>query len=492
MSHTETIGEGDTAVDAVVYDDPDEFLHDATTSTSAKKEGEVWVGVGGTYFIKPFIDYQKLFDMLKNNYVTEHLERLRSLIFIDEPVYKVFDPQGEEDTDLSLQLKHMCEEADVDIWSNMQKSWIDITGWGCAIYNPIWKREGPEARMTAMRRLPPESFGPETTTPKDAKPFNFSEILRGIYLDNDGEKLHFVQTGSDGQTHELKNICLMKDPISTEMTGTSKMLPIIPILSMLDFAWQAEMQKVNRTGAPILFIKFPHELGGAVVDGDRDDFAYANKILTNWGKNTAYTLRENMEIVKLEFTDNQSALETIEKLEGRLRQYFMPATLIQREGNTIGDSGDASMKLLHEYIKGQHNRIEKLFEPQLEPWLTLNMFEGYTLDINIPEPRPDDTDVRLKIAQMGLNAQALTTNEIRELLGKEPFDDMELEELRAEHEARTPSFPGLFKGDEHIHAGPDLADPLLEDEIKKGAADAQKKAQAAYEAEVIAVAKGQV
>ncbi len=492
MSHTETIGEGDTAIEAVVYDDPEEFLHDATTSTSAKRQGEVWVTAGGTYYVKPFIDYQKLFDMLKNNYITEHLERLRSLIFIDEPIYKVFDPQGEEDTDLSLRLKQMCEEADVDLWSAMQKSWIDITGWGCAIFNPIWKRVGVEARLTAMRRLPPESFGPETTTPKDAKPFNFSEILRGIYLDNDGEKLHFVQTGSDGQTHELDNIRLMKDPISTEMAGTSKMVPIIPILSMLDFAWQAEIQKVNRTGAPIIFIKFPHDQGGPVVDGDRDDLAYAQKILTNWGKNTAYTIRENMEIVKLEFNDNQSALETIEKLEGRLRQYFMPGTLIQREGQTIGDSGDSSMKLLLEYIKGQHNRTEKLFEPQLEPWLTLNMFEGYTLDIDIPELQPDDTEIRLKIAQMGFSAQALTTNEIRKLLSHEPLDDEGLEELNEEHAARTPSFPGLFQGDELLHAGPDLADPLLEDEIKKGASAAQKAAQAAYDAEVVAVSKGQV
>jgi hypothetical protein len=120
------------------------------------------------------------------------------------------------------------------------------------------------------------------------------------------------------------------------------------------------------------------------------------------------------------------------------------------------------------------------------------MFEGYTLDVDIPEPQPDDTDIRLKIAELGFNAQALTTNEIRKLIRHDPLDDAGMEALTEEHAARTPSFPGLFKGDEHTHVGPDLADPLLEEELKKGSADAQKKAQAAYEAEVIAVSKGQV
>jgi chaperonin GroEL len=107
---------------------------------------------------------------------------------------------------------------------------------------------------------------------------------------------------------------------------------------MLDFAWTAQRQKVNRVGAPLVFIRFT---SAPQKTTERDDIKHAKTILQNWGKSTAFMLRENMEIVKLEFADNQSAIQTIQQLEGRIKSYFSPATIIEGKGTLEAIDGRA-------------------------------------------------------------------------------------------------------------------------------------------------------
>jgi cation transport regulator ChaB len=429
-----------------VYHDLQPFLHEMVTSS--KEEGETYVGIGGTYYVNPSIDYEKVRDISKNNYITEHIERLRALLFIDRPHYKVVDAEGEEDVDLSRLLAQMADEC--HLWTAMQQTWVNVTIWGCTIWNPIWKRKGAITFLKELRLLPPESFGPVGAKPTGTQPYIFSELLQGIYLDVDGITPRCVQTQSDGSSIEIKNAKVMKDPISPELAGTSKLIPVVPLITAIDFCYQAQLQFVNRTGAPIMFVRFPKELGGPIVDtdtgGERDDLAYAQLILTNWGKNTAYIIRENMELVILDLKTTTSALDTIQHFEKRLRQYFTPATLIATEGPTLGEGTAAKVDLVHEFIKGNHNWIEQLFMELLSPWLKHNALEEFRIEIDIPEPKPSDTDTNIRVAMAGFQTKALRTNEVRDLLGLEPLDDDELESLAEEYASRQPiPQPGIFK-----------------------------------------------
>lgn len=409
------------------------------------EEGDIYVGLGGLYYSKPQIDATKISDCLKNNYVSEQFVRLRGMVFIDKYKIEVKDAAGNEDVKLEQRLVQMCESKGVRLWSKMQMAYADIFGWGCAFFNPVWQQLDNERVLTKLRRLPPESFkdpGYAADGEVAVQSGTFSEILQGITLDAKGE-IVFFQTGSTGRPMRLKNVILLKDPVDTELAGTSDLIPIVPIISMLDFCWQAQMQKVNRVGAPIIFIKITNAIKNAV----RDDYAFAKKIIQNWGKGTGYQVRDNMEIVTLNLTDNQSALQTIEHLKGRIKEYFSPSTWIKKEGQTIGGNAAAEVALVNEWIKGIHGWMEDQFETLLQEYLDSNAYEGYTVSIQIPEPTPDRSETERQQAETGYRTQSLTTNEIRKRLGAPELSEEELSKLKEDYKTRPQAVPGLAFAD---------------------------------------------
>jgi hypothetical protein len=393
------------------------------------ERGAEFVGAMTDYYNKPTIDASLVYDISKNNYVTEQVGRLKSLLFITPPKITVLNESEEEDEELSAELQAIWDSPDVDGWTKLQQAWVDMFTWGCALFNPVWLTQGSETKLHKLRRLPPESFG----KPPMAKRAIYSQLLKGITLDG-ASKMECWQTWEDGQPHLIKNVMLVKDPTSSPLAGESQVSPVVPLVRMLDFAWTAQRQKVNRVGAPLVFIRFT---SAPQKTTERDDIKHAKTILQNWGKSTAFMLRENMEIVKLEFADNQSAIQTIQQLEGRIKSYFSPATIIEGKGQTISESGGAKVDLVTEWIRGQHNMMEGIFERLLQNVLAENAYEGYLVEMTIPEPSPD-RQLTMAQAKTGFDTQSLTTNEIRELLGQEALPEDELEALKEEYKARRP------------------------------------------------------
>lgn len=394
-----------------------------------KEEGVAYVTAYGTYYDKPKVDADKIRDCLRNNYLADKVDKLRSLIFTEKFAIEVKDANGDPDEDLQKRLMAMCEQNDVRIWARMQQAWVDGFGWGPALFNPVWDwLDGPNGKeywLQKLRRLPPESFKEQPPGKRNA----CSEILPGIVLSDDMSSVEFWQAPVAGMTGttQLKNVFMVRDPTSTELAGTSKIIPLVPLITMLNFCWQAQMQKVNRVGAPTIFIKVTNPVVNKATK--RDDIAYANTILLNWGKGTAYQLRENMEVVNLEVKESEVALSTIELIRQRIDDYVTPATLIRKEGQGIGGNATADKELVDTWVVGQHQWVEDQFEPLLQTYLDANGYEGYSVQIYIGARGAALGYLQAEQAKVGFQTRVASVNEIREMIGLSPLSDEEITKI---------------------------------------------------------------
>ena len=122
--------------DYTVYESITEFLNELMSL----KEGEVYVGLDATYYNTPHADWKKMRDVSKNHLITEQMERLTSLLFIDRPKIEALDEEGNPDEDVSRELQVMCDAKPVAIWRAMHQSWVDLVVWGPSLWNPVWER----------------------------------------------------------------------------------------------------------------------------------------------------------------------------------------------------------------------------------------------------------------------------------------------------------------------------------------------------------------
>jgi len=383
----------------------------------------------------------KLVKYAKNVYGAGVTHKQRNLIFQEKYKIRVLDPDQESDPELENRLTLMCDQKNVRLWPALQLAWYDAFWFGMSLFNPVWGYEGNEYVLQKLRHLPPETFG----TQPYGRTALFSDVLKGIVISpEDPELIEYWQTlnPTDISTmpseisakmlqKKLQNIFTVKDPVSTELAGSPTIIPIIPILTMLDFAWQAQVQKVNRTGAPLMFLKITNPTG--------DDIRYGQALLNNWGKNSGMQLRSNFEIIVPDLKDTTSALETIEILNRMIVDYFSPVSMLNNTGAApMSGSSNAEQELLYAYVRGIHQWIAEAFEQLLQVYLDANAYEGYTVHIDIPSPSIDKSDLWLKQAMEGARNGSLFTNEIRSLLEASELDEEGLAKLREDVAARAP------------------------------------------------------
>lgn len=432
--------------------------HDAlfTAMAAGSKEGEMWVGTDGPYYTKPEITWEKIRDLSRNHLVTEQLERLTSLLFMARPEYAVVDMdetmsgKPREVEDVSEDMAAMFNAQGVQLHEAMKKAWADIFVWGAYLANPVWTRDKSKVTLTKLRRLPPESFGEGGQGAQSTPGRIYSQILQGITLkdpEDEDSVLFFQEQAESGAPKELKNVWMVTDPASGELAGSSKLAPLVPIIEMYDFAMKALMQAVNRAGAPIMFIRFTQQ--PAPVTDDRDDIKLAQKIVRNWGKDTAYLLRDNMEPHMLDTRPTTVSKDAIEYLEGRIKHYMSPSTIISTEGPTLGEGTGAKLDVLTEWMKGQHEMIETPFEELGNMWLEHNAFpDNLRTDINLPEPEPSDTAMDIQLATAMHQTNSGTLDERREKLGLKLLDARTRKLLDEENKAKQPPSPfgAVFPG----------------------------------------------
>lgn len=385
------------------------------------EEGAVYVWSGGTQYVKPMITADTLLDCIKNKYVFDALNKLKSMIFTKKYTIDVLDQDRQRDDELSSRMMSMAES--VRLWPKIQIAWTDAYRWGPGIFNPVWDWVDGEYVLTDLRRLPPESFANQAPGSMYC-----DDILRGICVGPD-QQVHYYQTsGIAGYaTREIKNVFVVRDPALPGIAGQSMLIPLVPIISMANFTWKAQMQKVNRVGAPSIFIKVTDPRGKA--EDPESDLNYAQKILNNWGNNSAYQLRENMTVEPLSVTDNESALRTIQQLERDIQNYFTPSSLFKKEGDTLGGNAAAEKDVAELYIAGQRSWVEDAFEPLFDTFFQANGYEGYELEIHIGQTSASLGDVERAQAETGFNTRVLSPNEVRAKLGLEAVTDEQLVEF---------------------------------------------------------------
>lgn len=427
-------------------------MAEAASIPQAKQEGIVYVSSYGGIYSKTKTDAKKLKQFSRNVYGKGISTKHGNLIFQEKYTIEVFDPVGNPDPELAKTITSMFDSRDVRLWPMMKLAWNDVFWFGMAFFNPVWEwKEIPVALpggryelrqmyvLKKLRRLPPETFG----TAAYDRPSLYSEILKGVTLNPETGDIEYWQTiesltdvvpnrdnykSFSGKLLQkaLENIFTVSDPSNGEIAGQPIILPVAPVLGMLNFTWQAQMQKVNRVGAPLMFIE--------LTDPTEDDITYAQTFLANWGKNTGHKLRPNMRIIVPDLKESGSAAETINLLSRLIVDFFTPASLIAKDGTLIGGSSASEQELLLSYIRSNHSWIQESFEILLQTFLEANGFRGYSAKINIPSPSIDKSEIWIKQAlALGRLTQAGLTvaseNEFRNLLEQTELDEKTIEAM---------------------------------------------------------------
>ncbi len=397
---------------------------------SGREEGINIVSTGD-FYTAPKINVDTILNLIDDIYVQGVIKKQRNLIFNEKYSIEVINTKTKKvDDELSNTMFAMCESKNVRLWARMQQAYSDSFCWGISPYNPVWgidkEAETNEIRLLKLRHLPPETFKTAPTGQTDI----YSPILSGIVPDKDGE-LEFHQEPKANATPELvKNVFYIKNPADRGFAGDPIIVPMVSILGMLGFTWNTQMEQVNRVGAKILFMRVNNPQGASTRNNNVGDNEYANAIVKNWGKDTAFVLRENFEIEDIKLTDDSNNLEIIDALNNLIIEYVTPASFISRGQETrLGGNDNAQKELLDNYIRGVHSWLSDQFEMLLMRYLEYNQYIGYTVNINIPIPSHDSREEKRKDAETGFLTQSLDVNERRKLLGHEPKDETGLKEM---------------------------------------------------------------
>ena len=404
-----------------------------------KEEGTVYISSIGGYYKAPEIDADKLHDFQSNIYVRGLLAKHKNLIFSDKFTLEVKDAKSETDEDLQKTMTQMCEQKNVRLWSKMQAGYIDgVFMYGIGLFNPVWGYEGNEYKLLKLRYLPTYTF---RNASLNGTTKIYSQILQGITLNEAKNEMEFWQADENGVVQQLKNVFYIKDPAAQGLAGESIVVPLVPIIEMLKFSWDTQMQQVHRTGAKLLFIKVTDPKPASNKNGNVGDVDYANKLLEKWSKDMAFQLRENMTLIDPGIKDDSNNLEIIDALHKMIIDYVTPTSFIAREGATIGGSEKQREEMMLRYIRGIHSWLEDQFEMLLNRYLEYNEYKDYTVSIHIPSPSIDRSEIHLKQVDMGIKGKALFPNEIRKRLEADALDEEDLKKLE-EYYSRITQTPG--------------------------------------------------
>ncbi len=370
------------------------------------ESGDIYVAPGGQTFTMPTINADLIKKYCENKYIVEGLNKQQRILFKKRYTIHLFDTAEQEpEPKGTASLKKMCSQPDVWLWYTIQRMHRNVVEWGPAPYNPVWGYVGQEYQLLKLRDLSPETFSKTGTSASYYGVKN--RILPGISLNDTTGEIEFHQTQRDGTVKKLENVSMMVDPICSEIGGTSFILPLIPIVSMIKHGWKRQMQILNKLG--IFFIK--------VTDPQGDDKAFAQKIMRNVSTDVGFQLRGNMEVIQLGIGTDGSALPTITELGMQVRQFFSPSEIISKDGTLIGGSSNPEFDLYMGYIEGTHRWLEDEIEYILKPYLIENGFDDrYEIRVEIPDPEPDKSEEIRGLAETAFRTRSASINERRQIL----------------------------------------------------------------------------
>ncbi len=401
------------------------------TKTVPKQAVPVITPQGINFVLKSTADWdldklnvKTLEDLFEDPYATAVFNKLTNLIFQDPCTIEIKDPADTVNDDLSKVFQQMCDSPDVQLWQQMKTCfgawfWFGpyLASLGIDFLNGMYI-------LSAIMDLPPASFSQNNAV---GTILSESRILHGIVKLED-KKTHYYQQ-QELEIVELGNVFHIKPPgYGYDIAGMPLIYPLIKSFKKMGFAWLAQMQCVNRAGAPSIFLKITKPIKSP--DGKRDDWKYGNEILRNYGKNNLYPIYENFDPIEVVSNVTDVSLKTIELLTKVIIYQFSTSDLVSKDGTLIGGSNNAEKELLTNFIKGFHTALKNGFEPIVQKFLEYNGFLKHKAVINIPTPEFTDESLELQRAVEGRNAKDIHPNEHRKKLGLPPKSDEELVEIR--------------------------------------------------------------
>lgn len=395
-------------------------------------EGVVWVSSTGGVWKETDVTVDKLRKYADNIYGDGISDKQMSLTFPGKAKVEVLDESNEKDPELTTEAEAIAKRIKLD--ARIRQAYYDNFWYGCGIFNPVFEWVENEYVWQEINYRPAWSFC--NAPQKQYKAI--SSLLHGIILNQDDE-VEYWQTQSDTSTTpiQLKNIITVQNPVISDLGGRPIIKSSVPVIVMLDYLWNAQMQRGRRVGSPLLFIKIIEAKTAAQRGGKLSDVEYAKLFLRKWGKDTGFTLRDNMELVDPHITDKADNLATIKALNEMITQRFSPSSWISISENRLGGSDTAGFDLLSAYISGIHAWLEEPFENLYQIWLDENGYVGYHVDITLPLLQQDKTEQN--IAKVEKGKDDLTLNERRKLLDHAPADDATRTEIEAERSTRAAS-----------------------------------------------------
>ncbi len=363
-----------------------------------------------------------------------------SLVFGEDPLIEVMDKNDNPDEKLQRHLSRMFFGKTVDLKRKMKHAFVDVFWAGIFTMNPVWERQGSEVVLKEIRRLPPETFD---RLPPDRDYYSY--LLPGITLSK-GEKEQVRefwqrqdQVGVSGVPIklDLANLAWITDPSSTELAGEPIVLPLIPVFSILEYGWNAQMQFLTRMANPPLFIRLNE-------GWTQKDIDYATEILEYWDKDHGYVIPKHFELIFFNANEPKGTAEIITALEALIIDYCSPASSISKEGTLIGGSSAPEAALYDAYIQGIHRWLEDGFNQLLEYYLAANLYEGYTARVILPMRTADKTAANLEKARLGAEKRTLHPNEVRALQDHEGLDDQGFIEIAKAWDLITPAMVDPF------------------------------------------------
>lgn len=367
------------------------------------EEGVAYVSTFGTFYTNgQTVTAEKLYRLRKNPYGRSMTLKLKNQVFergTDTQIKVIKNSTDKPDEKLQKKVNKMMNAPLVDYQTKLIIGWEESTWLGKGIFNHVWERQGDEVVLTKLRHLPSKSFD---KLPVEGDYKVYSEVLQGIVYNEKTKEVEYWQ--NDGVNSPIKldsnAILAVCDPACLELGGEPLIRPLVPILEMLSYTWNTEMQRINRVGAPIMFIKVTNPQAANETNGKIGDIEYAQRILQHWGKNVSFPLRGNMEPVWPEFKESSSTTDVIYTLTHLLIDYCTPIGFVSKEGRVIGKTNDDS-DIYWAYTRGQHRWLELAFQPLLDMYANYNGYsDDYTFYIEFPVIGRTKTEIMLRQAEL--------------------------------------------------------------------------------------------
>lgn len=374
-------------------------------------------------FAKKAITAEDLRKFSKTIYGRGLYQKLATMVFNGPVSISVFDPENniDEETQIIITKAFFSETFSILTMGHLRL--FDKFFYGPTIFNPIWEKN-PEGVIAPVEviRLPPYSFN---RLPSGRN--LYSDLLPGITMDQAGENIEIWQSVNN-QTIQLPldDLMLVQSPVIDGLVESPMIEPIIPFIDMLLYGWETSMQVMKRGAAPIIFIKILNPQPASEANGWISDEDYALTILENWDKDTAFALRDNMEIIEYKY-ENGLSLDIIDALYYTIIDYLNPATYLNKEGQLIGGSTQGQLELIAASIGGIQTEIEEACSRLVNRFFLYNSYPpGYRAEVKLKRMDCRNRELDIREADLGAKYKALDPNEFRRRLGAEGVSDEEL------------------------------------------------------------------